>query len=246
MSNVIKKENTVPVEYKEGVAWGSENVESEDIILPKIMLMQALSQKVSDGTAKVGQWVDSLEDELITDTGKEFSLIVFGFDKALEVYQNDKYVRTEAFSSNYEREERDMQDNIIVRKVRQQFYGLRPEDIAKGEAFPYVLNVRSTAIAEGKKLTTGFKKLQAFGKPSASRHVIIGSKKSTNEKGTWTTPTFTLSKTESTTEEMNIAYKWYQSLMSNKLKVDDSDLETSKEVKKASSTEKNDPVDLPV
>ena len=240
--NIIKKENATPVEYQEGVAWGSEQIDAEDIILPKLMLMQALSEFVDEGNAVAGQWIDSLEQDMIADVGKEFSLIIFGFDKAIEVYVNDKYDRTEAFSSNYEREERDMQDNIVQRRVRQHFYGLRPEDIAKGEAFPYVLNLRSTAVAEGKKLTTAFKKLEAFGKPCAARHIVVGTKKSKNDKGSWYTPTFKLSKTDSTTEEMNTAYKWYQALMAKKLKVDESDLETTKEVKQVVSNLEDIPV----
>lgn len=62
---------------KEFEGAGLENVRMGDLLLPRIVLMQALSPEVADtGKYKSGDLVDSLDDTLLAESGKPLKMVV--------------------------------------------------------------------------------------------------------------------------------------------------------------------------
>jgi len=222
---VVAKEEHQLVGTQQDGAWGSENIDSEDIIVPRIMLMQAMSELVSDGHASLGQYIDSLnKDRVIAEKDKTFDVIVFGSDKKIMVNKNNEFEGFEDYTPDYVYEEVDAGGNVVNRNLLTQFYVLLVSDIEAGEAFPYVLSFTKTSTKEGKKLATLIKKLSMFKKPSAAKVFTIGSKQESNDKGKWFVPTVAMGR-DSTSEEMSQAYDFYKALMqTNNFKVDDSDI----------------------
>ena len=67
----------------------SDNVDNEDILIPKILLMQQMSDLVQDDKAKSGQYCDSVEGNLLADKGANLDMIVFD---SIKLWQHFKMV----------------------------------------------------------------------------------------------------------------------------------------------------------
>ena len=61
-------------------AWGETEVTSKDIVIPKILCMQGLSDLVSDGKAKMGDFVDSLEGNILGDIDNPVAFVPFHYN----------------------------------------------------------------------------------------------------------------------------------------------------------------------
>lgn len=228
--DIAVKEDTAVVGYEEHGAWGGEDIGSDDILLPRLLLMQSMSEWVAeDEKFQAGDFVDSLTEKLIAEKGKTFDCIVFGSEKKLIEYVNDEFNAMNDYTPNYEYEFTNATGDVVRNVLLIQYYVLLVGDIEKGEVFPYALGFKGTAAKVGKKLATQIKKLQVLKQPSAARVFTIGTEKAKNDKGTWFAPTVEMGRA-TTEEEMAEAYTWYKSLMSTKnFKVDDSDLKTDSE-----------------
>lgn len=228
-SPVSKAEHVggVPAEYQTQGAWGGEEISNEDIIIPKILLMQPMSELVTDGVARIGEFRDSMnKDRKLGDEKAAVELIVFGTFKTWLEFKDDEFLATKIWTPQNAdlKLEEIMEDGSIIRRDKVlNFYCLIPGDIAAGEPFPFVLSCRRTSAMAGKTINTHIKKLQMFKKPSAAKVFALTSRKETNDKGTFFVSEINLLR-DSTPEELSVAYDWYKALAKSKVRVDDSDL----------------------
>jgi hypothetical protein len=232
---VTKKDPQVPAERQVGGppmvgtevdgAWGGEDISSQDIIIPKILLMQPMSDLVTDGIAKIGEFRDSLNKDVVLGSDKEaVEFIVFGTFKNYLEFKDDEYLRTVQGDMGDLPQEEILEDGAAMKRTRvQNAYVLLTRDIKNGEPFPYVISFKSTGYTAGKTLMTYIKKLQLFKKPSAAKVFALTCTKETNEKGTFFVPQISTLR-DSTTEEMSQSYEWYKLLAKSKVRVDDSDV----------------------
>lgn len=220
-------------------AWGAEGITAEDILLPRLMLMQPLSEFVTAGDAKMGTIVESLDKTKVMGGEKEpCELIIFGQFKTWRIEHDGEYEKTipwtpENAGLEYESEV----DGVIVKNQQViNYYGLSVKDIAKGEAFPYVIAFKGNSKNTGKALGALLMKLQSQNKPSAAKVFQITTKKDSNDKGTFFV--FEVAPGRDTTqEEMAVTYKWYQQLATAKVHVDgDEDEKIVEEAKPAPKT----------
>lgn len=214
-------------EYQAQGAWGGEDISNEDIIIPKILLMQPMSELVTDGVAKIGEFRDSLNKDRVLGSDKEpVELIVFGTFKTWLEFKDDEFLATRPWTpetSDLKLEEF-LEDGSILRRDKVlNFYCLIPKDIASGEPFPFVLSCRRTSAMAGKTINTHIKKLQMFKKPSAAKVFALNSRKETNDKGTFFVSEINVLR-DSTNEELSTAWEWHKALAKSKVRVDDSDL----------------------
>jgi len=221
MSKKITKKEEVKsiIPQSESATWGATTSDSEDIIIPKAMLMQAMSEFVSEGQAKVGDFVDSTNvDDVLAAQGETFEAIFFKLEKRIMVFEDDKYAFMEDYKTGYEREILTANKVVQRRSPLMTFYFLRPSDIAAGTAFPYALSFKSTSLRSGKMLVTMFKRLEATNLRSANKVFTVGTKKEKNDKGTWFVPTTAIGR-DTTQEELNTAYQWFKTLESKNVQV---------------------------
>jgi hypothetical protein len=225
--------------YEEG-SWGSEDVSSEDILVPKIMLMQPMSEFVTDGLAKIGEFRDSLNKErMLGNDKKPVELLVFGTFKTLLEFKDGEYLSTKRWSpevADLPMEEVTADGAVVTRDKVLNFYCLIADDIKGGEAFPFVLSCRRTSFMAGKKINTHLTKLKMFKKSSAAKVFALTSRKETNDKGTFFVVDVDVLR-DSTTEELNAAFEWYQLLGKSRVKVDDSDIKARSSHAATSDTE---------
>ena len=206
-------------------AWGAENVTSEQIIIPKIMLMQPMSDLVTDGIAKIGEFRSSLDKETLLGSDKSpVEIIVFGSFNTWQVFVDGKYATSVSITPenvHAPRAEVGPGGEKITRSRVLNFYCLLPKDIKNGEAFPFVLSCRGTSEKAGRVLSTHFMKLKMFNKPTAAWVFGLKSIKETNEKGTFFV--MDIEKLRDSTEaELGAAYQWYTVLQKTAVKVDES------------------------
>lgn len=240
-----KEETAVAVKEETGLAlpqnqaWGSEELGAGDFLVPKLLLMQGISEAVTNGDAQQGQVIDSITNDVVggitnlkTQECKVLDLIAFQSFKTWVEFERDGdnwnykswYPMTKE-NANLETEE--VVDGVTIRRDRcLNFYVIRPEQIAKGEAFPYVISFRRTSMKAGKKLATIAAQLRALGnKPLAFKHFELSVIALENDKGKFWGFDLKAGK-NSTDAELNEAFKWYKTLQSADVKIDDKDLKT--------------------
>lgn len=210
-------------------AWGSENITSEDILVPRLMLMQPMSEFVTSGECKMGDIIESLDHSKVLGSEKKpAELIVFGSFKTWRIEHDGEYHKTVPWGPENAKwaYEEVVEDIAVTRDLVQNYYALSVEDIAKGEAFPYVIAFKRTSMNTAKALGAHLMKLQAQNKPSAAKVFKLTSKKETNDKGTFFV--FEVAPGRDTTEqEMATTYKWYQQLAKATVRVDEEETPTA-------------------
>lgn len=228
-------------------SWGSEGVDTADVLIPRILLMQGLSKLVSSGQRNLGDIVRSTNKEVLAPKGATLEVIPLTSWKTWTVFEmvGKGSARKPEFRSiepitaeNAGAPLEFMVDGVPWRRDKTlNFYVLLPSDIQKEQKaveaikrgefpdtddvlFPCAISFSRSAYNTGKELATHFMKAQSFGVPPASRVFNLGSKVISNEQGQW--PVFELTKLRaSTKEEMAAAEKWYGILKNVQVRVHD-------------------------
>jgi hypothetical protein len=218
-------------------AWGSENISAKDFIIPKILVMQGQSTFVTEGTAMVGQLVNSVSREVLggkwgKDKDQPLNFICFyTFKTWIESEKRgDKFEFVRQIPMDARNEDLPVEyteNGKVMRRDRSiNAYCLLPSDITKGEGvIPYIISFRRTSYQAGKKLSSFLGKLADFRQPAAAREFKLTVLQRENEKGKFCT--FDIEMLGATQPaHLAVAYQWYQKVKSAALKIDDSDLRT--------------------
>lgn len=222
---VTKKESNLPsTESMPEGAWGAENITAEDMIMPRMLLMQPMSDFVTSGVTKMGAIIDSLnKTKTLADEKKHVEVLVFGNFKTWVEYHNEEYHQTLTWgpeNANLKYEEA-IGNIAVTRDLVQNYYVLDVNDVKDNKTFPYVISFKRTSFRAGKEIGAHLMKLTKQGKNSASIVFQIKSSKQTNDKGTFFT--FEVEAGRDTTRaEQQAAFDWYKILQTSKhaIKVD--------------------------
>lgn len=201
--------------------WGTPQVSSKDIVIPKILCMQGLSELVTEDKAKMGDLVDSLTSEVIGNCTEGVEIIPFHMEKIIIVSKHDgsDYQFDHIESSTPENEnlpyEQETPDGKFKNEHCMNFYCLRPEDMS----LPYIVSFKGMSRKSGKILATQmFVKNAAAGKIPPAFAMKLEGTKTKNDKGT-----FMVLKTspvrESNQEEISSAFAWYKTVNQGGVKV---------------------------
>lgn len=248
---IAKKETTALATPVQNQAWGSEGIDTSDVVIPKLLLMQGQSEYVAEGKAKAGEIVRSTNGEVLGGPGKGVEIIAFMTFKTWVMSEQNggrfDFRGVEPITADNVNAplEWDVGGKLWRRDRSLNFYVLLPSDIGKeltalqkleksgelpdpGDALlPCVLSFRRTSYGAGKDLSTHFMKAAAFNRPPAVSKFRLLSKIEKNDKGT-----FYIFDIEpvglSSQDEIATCKKWYDIISVNKnVQVDDSDLKKS-------------------
>ncbi len=253
-NEVTTTQNNLPAEPPTDVAWGSENIDSSDILVPKILCAQAISEAVVMGDVPLGSIYESIDKTVLAnynakDSAKSEDLEVIAFSsyKTWVVTVDKEYEGTYPYSpenANWVKEE-EVEGKTIVRDLVNNFFVVCPKDLKEhgpDGVFPYLLPLKRSSYKAGQKISTTATKLAKKSKPIAS--VVFKLSRTMGEhkesKGKYFIVDATFSR-NTEPEEMKIAYEWYKTLQSraDDIKVDDSD-ETGSTSSADTSTDMND------
>ena len=220
-------------------AWGAENTDTSDILIPKVLLMQGLSQYVTAEKAQMGDLVDSVTGEVL-GTGREKALKpvkiipllhfknwthnVKGEDGKWQYKGTEAWGPTNANLPRYEEYEKDGQTWKSDATLNFYCLVLNGNEV---QELPYLVSFRRTSYRAGQKLVTHFTKCQLAAKagkpvPPAATTFELGAKKVQNDQGTFYV--FDLGASSPTNGDwMELAYTWYQTLKAGTHKIDTTD-----------------------
>ena len=229
---VTKQESTAVATEEMMGAWGTPQVSSKDIIIPKILCMQGLSQLVSDEKAKMGDLVDNMTNEVIGNCVKKpVAFIPFHMEKILIISKkvgNDfEFERIEQVTPANENKpyEEQVGDDLFKNEFAMNFYVLRPEDMS----IPYIISFKGMSRKSGKILATQmFVRNAAAGKIPPAYVMELSGTKTKNDKGTFFVME-TKSVRESSQEEIKSAFTWYKTVNAGGVKVHEEAAQSSEE-----------------
>ena len=210
--------------------WGAiEELETTDLLVPKIFHQQAMSKFVSEGKAIPGDFCDSLTGEVLAKKAEKLPVIIFGCFKTMIISKFDvsknkfEYDKTVTILPTNAREwaNKPFMEEINGEKwkynLTYNYYCLLPDRITE---IPFVLSLGSTKTKAAKRLNTMLLKLSTIKKPGAAKVFELTSVVEKNDQGSW----FGLEITEgrnSTMEEVLRAHAWYLKSKSEKFVVVD-------------------------
>jgi len=212
---VTKTESTAVAAQMDMGAWGNSQVSSKDIVIPKILCMQGLSELVSDEKAKMGDLVDSMSSEVIGNCDKKpVEFIPFHLEKIWIVSKSNGsgYEFDHIENVTPENEGRAYEETVDGVNYKNEycmnFYVLRPED----KSLPYIVSFKGMSRKAGKMLATQmFVRNAAAGKIPPAFVMELSGNKEKNDKGTFYTLQTKVVR-ESTDEEVASAFNWYKTV----------------------------------
>lgn len=172
-------------------AWGEAPVSSRDVIIPKILAMQGLSDLVTEGKARFGEFVDSVTHEVLGSIDKPLEFVPFHLDKVWIIssrkvgedkFEFEKYEAVTPENLNKYPFSETIGDTEFKYEYTMQFYVLLVSD----PGMPKVISFKSTSARTGKVLFTQmYVKNRAAGMVPAGYVMELGGKKEKNDKGTF-------------------------------------------------------------
>lgn len=230
MTTELQKCETTELAAPTG-SWGAENTTASDLVIPKLLIMQGLSEFVTDEKiqARQGEIRDSLEGRLLAPVGTPLRVIPFYFYNTWVEFEerNGKFEFNGIVPRDHTNESAPMEWTEEGKKKRRDktinCYVLVESELENGEFLPYLLSFSRTGFKTGKKLVTLVEKLKQFKLAPAHRVFELSSTKVSNDKGTWFGPE--IQQVAATNpKHLELAYKWYLTVSKGGVKVDNSDL----------------------
>jgi hypothetical protein len=197
-------------------SWGAEQASNKDLLIPKLHLMQDLSDQVKKGKARPGMIINSSTGEPVADTTTPVEIIpILTFNEWL-LYDviDDRGKRKEVYSGkvlvskdneNWAKE--DVVQGKLVTRVRQiNVMALLPKYV---DDLPFMLAFRKTSTLAGRKLSTHFQVSGMKNKPAAAQVFNLSAVSMTREN--YSFYGFEVEPGRVTSEqELAKAYHWYQ------------------------------------
>lgn len=235
MKNEIVKQETemMPAEFV-GETWGAENIDQEDIILSKVLLMQAMSEAVNEKeTAEAGDIIKSTTEEVIGGRTSPVEFIPISLTKTWVILKKEgskyEFQTIEPYTpanANRKLEWTDELHNEYRADKCLNFYILLKKEVnaalsGSGAAIPCVVSFRRTSFQAGRKLASGISESAFMKQPAFSKVYELKSEKKTNDLGTFFV--FDVApKGKATADEMKYAYEWYKNIKLQTVRVHES------------------------
>lgn len=248
---VAKKETTavavqqVPDDLKG--SWGSEGISNSDIIIPRLLLMQGLSEAVNDGVAAAGDIIRSTTRKILAKKGDGVDFIpLMSFkswvlsEKVADKFEYRREEPMNAANENLPWSFTAKNDKGVDTEWRRDqsinIYTLLADDIARaGKALealsrgempaaedalmPCLISFRRSSYRTGRQMLTFFKSCEQFKVPPASGVYKLSSAIEKGEKGTY--HVFQAEqKGRSTVEQLGVAKDWWKILNTAKIAID--------------------------
>jgi hypothetical protein len=216
-------------------AWGTGGISAQDIIIPRILLMQPMSEAVTAGDAAFGDFRESLSMEKLGDFKEGFEVVPFALKKVWVEYdvtagtdiKNKKFLRVVDINPSnenlpYEDEEKG-EDGKMIKVARDRtmnFYVLPVKDLELESAIPHVLSFRRSGLKAGKALATQmYVKNISANKTPASVVINVEAQKETEEGSTWAIPKITPLR-PAKVGHVEQAFKWLSMVNAGRAKED--------------------------
>ena len=225
---VAKKQSTEVAEPIVSSGAFSATVDANDIIIPKVLLMQSISTLVEAEKAKSGDFIHSLDEVVLgKKEEKPVEFIVLGMYKTIHVYEGKKYIKTIDFTPNKPWSE--VVNGVeIFHKPTSNYYVILNKDIENMAVFPHVITFKGNSHKNSKKLNTKLMMLEEFGAEIYAKSFNLVAKSEENDQGKFYVMDVIDGK-KTTEIEVKQALKWVERLKTVNVQVHDNDADESTE-----------------
>lgn len=195
---VAKKETsamTIPDAFKKKGA-GPSVIDRADMLIPKLLVMQGLSNLVAEGRASMGDVVNSVTGEKVISKGEWINFVPLMTFKTVEYYNTSapgkpKRERVEPWSAT-KHTNTDWEQVIEGVKFRVMetlnFYVFLEKDLSSPAALPYLIKFQSTQRTTGKKLITHFMQMEMMQAEPWFGVLALTTNVQKNDKGVFAVP----------------------------------------------------------
>lgn len=204
--------------------WGTEGMSREDLLIPRIQLMQDISEHVKSGKFRPGVLINSTTNEVIADKGESCEIIpILGYREWIindvDDRNKEKYrcrIRMTPENEIWARE--DVENGKAIRRTKCiNFFCLLA---SKPDELPMLVSFKKTSMYAGKKLSTHFQISAMKNQAPASQVFKIGGE--TQSYNGYSFYVFNVEPSrKATSEELALAKKWYDSLNTSNVEVAD-------------------------
>ena len=202
-------------------AWGNQEVSSQEIVIPKILAMQGLSQMVLDQEAAFGDLMNSMTKEKLGDLKNPVTFIPFHREsvwvisrKVEGAWKFDSIEPITHENEGYKFEE--VRNGVAYKNERTlNFYCLLPKDMS----LPMVVSFKGMSRKQGNILNTiMYVQNRAQGKVPPAKTMELYGVKDSNEKGTYVVLKSKVVR-DTTMEEIQACLEWYKIITSGRATV---------------------------
>lgn len=142
------------------------DIDSSDIIIPKLLLMQPSSQFVGDEKAQIGEYRHSLNGSKVGSVVEPIVIVPFYSKKSwdiMNVDDNNSWLRNEPFTiHNATLPWTDKENGMNIKRVKRlDFFCMVPSQIAAGSVLPMVVSFKSTGYKHGSVIVTEWSEVKA-------------------------------------------------------------------------------------
>lgn len=211
-----------------------DDIQARDLICPKVLLVQSQSKAFVDRKAEMGDYMDSLTEEVLIPAGEAVEFIVLKSWRTWTVFENTgkgqpKYVATEDFTVRPDRpQEESVQGALRQNFETHNYYVILPHQLKEDSdgVLPYALSFRSTGLMASKTIKTVAMKAKMKGTniPICFNVFTLGSEFVENELGKFYKPTVKKVRM-ATEEELGYVQQFVNLVNEANVKIDNSDLE---------------------
>lgn len=199
--------------------WGAPPPSQRAVIIPRLLVMQGMSEIVSNGKAKLGDIADNLSEEVLGGVDKPLEIIPFKCEEIWRVIhaKGGKLKKTLPYdhtTSGLPFEETDEDGDQVKNVYTLRYYALLAKDIAKGGAIPYIIEFRSSAsLKAGKKIYTQmYVKNPASGLPPVTHSYDVTTFKTSGPDGQPYAATDVRINRKISEKEYATAFRWFKTL----------------------------------
>lgn len=235
MSNIQTKQSNLPA------ASTSSNepfITAEDLVVPRVLLMQGASDLVKKRKAQYGDMIDSVEHKILGNPEKPIEVVPFHLVKSWIIYaiegKDKKYLRTEPIHSANENLPYQAKENgiDIERDKVYNFYCVLSSDLL---GLPYIVSFRRSSMKAAKTITTQmyFRNVKA-GLQKWATAIELGATEESYDGHTYMT--FTAKpKRVATKEEQEVCAQWASTIGTMKVDAIEDEKPVEQEVVKVKS-----------
>lgn len=209
--------------------WGDQVVTANDVIIPRILLMQGMSPMVTKGDGKIGEIRESMNESLLASPDKPVEIIPFKMDRVWKEMELDKKtvraivpIQSDATRDDYNEELpneiTDDKGKVVGHRFRAlRFFVLLP----KRSPLPHMIEFKSTSLRAGKKIATQmFTTNKMLGLNPAAKAFLLSGKKEEKDKQVFALFDVTVGR-DTSKEEQAEALEWFKMLRGGQAKVHD-------------------------
>lgn len=232
---VTTKKDNVPEALSANLdAWGDSNeMTAEDLVIPKILTMQATSKFAKDRKhpANIGDFVNSLTGVVLGNMDTALELIPFHVHKVWELlvdrsksgkFEWAGFEDYNKLTMSAPRQYHDNDGNPAVRNLVYHIYVLRPSEVKDGSAMPYIVSIKRTSSKAAKKLMTQmYVTNRNQGKVPPAKVVGLTGEEVSNDQNSWIINDLNTVR-DSTNEEIAAAFEWMQLVKRGEARIDTS------------------------